>query len=402
MKNNERKQSRSTKLTHMGLAVCDEQHTQSPVSVPVIRTSTVRFETVGRLHEFEQNKAKGQRTSVYGRYGLETRDVLEDLFCELEHGKRCFLASSGLNAISTALLSLVKSGDHIVFADGVYGPVRIFAKNMLTKLGVSYDFVNMENPDTLKQYIKPNTVGVYVEVPSSLFLRMNDLPAIAKIAHEKGLWVMADNSWGSGVAYRPLDLGADVSVIAGTKYANGHSDALVGAIVVNDNESLIKQIGAGHYALGTTISPDDAWLTTRGIRTIELRMKQQAAHAMTVIHALEKEPLVKRIYHPAYSQDPHHEYWKRDATGSNGLMSIALDLSDNQMEVFVNALSLFGIGYSWGGYECLIQWVDKDSAKVHACFEDDGCQIARLHIGLEDPEDVIADIQQALDKAKSV
>lgn len=392
---------RSTRLAHLGMAVCDEQTILAPVSMPVVRTSTVVFNTVEALHEAEAQKARGERATVYGRYGLCTRNALEDVFCELEGGERCFLAPSGLSAITTAILSLVKHGDHLICSDGVYGPVRIFAQRILHKMGVEVDFVDLTKPEVLLQHIKPNTVGLYLEAPSSLFLRMLDLPALSKLAHEHNLWVMADNCWGSGVAYRPLDLGADISVLAGTKYVNGHSDLLIGAIVLKD-ETHVQAMNTGHYALGVSVSADDAWLTTRGARTIELRMKQQAQNALEVIAALEQMPEVLTIYHPAYEKDPDHALWKRDATGSNGLMTIELALTPEQMCVFTNSLELFSIGFSWGGYECLIQWVETEAAKNHAFWQDRGQQVARLHIGLESPQDVIADLKQALQKALSV
>lgn len=390
-----------TRLQHLGTAPCDAQHPVAPVGLPAIRTSTVRFNTVEDLEETYKRKSRGERLVTYGRMGMETHAALEDIFCALEGGQRAFLASSGLGAISMALLSLLSAGDHLLVADCVYGPVYHLNNTVLKRMGIDATFTSAKDVQALEQHVKPNTKILYVEAPGSLLMQMLDMPALAAFARRHGLILVTDNTWGSGYAYQPLALGADVSIVAGTKYVAGHSDLMLGAVIANDPE-LIKTIDTNQYAMGFSISADDAWLAIRGVRTLPVRMQQHARNALAICQWLAQQPAVQQIFHPAWPQDAGHHLWKRDCTGSNGLLSVALTLSAEQMRTFVNALTLFGIGYSWGGYESLVQWVDTGALRSHAYFDDHAngdVQVARLHIGLESVDDLIADLQQAMRKA---
>lgn len=388
-----------TKLTHLGTAVCDKDHPRVPVAVPSVRTSTVRFNSIADLQETYRRHAAGERIVGYGRMGMDTHEALEQIMCELEGGTRAFLAPSGLNAIAMALLSLLSAGDHILIADCVYGPVRQMADTVLKRMNIHSTYCSMSNVSTIEEYIQPNTKLIYIESPGSLLFEMLDIPAIATIAKKHNLLLVSDNTWGSGLAYCPLALGADVSIVAMTKYVGGHSDLLMGAVVAKEAE-VIKIINENQYALGFSVSADDAWLAIRGVRTLDVRMKRHAENALKFCTFLDKQPEVLQIYHPAFVKDPNHTLWERDAFGSNGMLSVALNLTKEQTGVLVDSLKLFSIGFSWGGYESLVDMVDTDFLKKHAYWNNSYPSLIRMHIGLECVEDLIADYQQALEKVR--
>src|SRR5690606_11595738 len=234
--------------------------------------------------------------------------------------------------------------------------------------------------------------------PGSLLFEMLDIPALAEFARQHDLILVTDNTWGSGYIYRPLDLGADISVVAGTKYVGGHSDLMLGAVMAKD-PALISRINDTHYAMGYSISADDAWLAIRGARTLPIRMRQTAENALEVCQFLAGRPEVVRIFHPAWHEDPGHALWQRDCTGSNGMLSVELKLDNAAARRFVDGLNLFGIGFSWGGFESLVQLVDHAALRSHGYWQPTDNAIVRLHIGLESPQDLIADLTQALEQA---
>ncbi|MDN5842020.1 MAG: PLP-dependent aspartate aminotransferase family protein [Alcaligenaceae bacterium] len=390
-----------TLLQHTGAAQLDPETESGPVAMPSMRTSTVRFANLAALDRAQRAKMTGERGVTYGRVGLQTHEAFEQMLCELEGGERAFLAPSGLAAISVVLLALLNSGDHVLAADSVYGPVRYLDKTILGRMGVPVTY-SRATPDALQAALLPETRVLYLESPGSLLMEMLDLPALTAWAHERGLVVVADNTWGSGYVYRPLELGADVSVIAATKYLGGHSDLMMGGAVARDSD-LCRRIGETHYALGYTVSADDVWLGLRGARTLGIRMRQCAANAMRICEFLSGRPEVLQIFHPAWPDDPGHALWQRDCTGSNGLMSVALDMDGARTRRLVDALTLFGIGYSWGGYESLVTVGDTGALAAHSYWARLGDErlrddsVIRLHIGLEDPRDLIADLTQAFE-----
>ncbi|HEU0230259.1 MAG TPA: cystathionine beta-lyase [Burkholderiaceae bacterium] len=388
-----------TLLQHTGTAEFDPKTGTAPVSIPSMRTSTVRFADLDALARAQAAKARGERVVTYGRVGMDTHAALEKVFCHLEGGQRCFLAPSGMAAITVALMSLLNTGDHVIVADCVYGPVRNLDKTVFTRMGIDVTYASAD-PKTLAGLVRDNTRVVYVESPGSLLFEMLDLPALAAFTRERGLILATDNTWGSGYIYQPLALGADVSIIAGTKYVGGHSDLMLGAVVVND-AGLARRINDTHYAMGYSISADDAWLALRGARTLPVRMREHAQQALRVCEFLAARPEVTRIYHPAWPADAGHALWRRDCTGSNGMLSVELKLDDAAAHRFVNALRLFGIGFSWGGFESLVQLVDKAAVAGHSYWKDQGKDqaLVRLHVGLEAVDDLIADLAQALDHA---
>lgn len=393
-----------TLLQHSGLAGFDPDTQSGPVAMPSMRTSTVRFANMDALDRAQAAKGRGERVATYGRVGLQTHAAFEQVLCELEGGTRAFLAPSGMAAISLAMLALLNTGEHVLIADSVYGPVRYLDKTVFSRMGVEASYCRA-TPEALEAAVRPNTRVLYIESPGSLLMEMLDVPALVQWAQGHGLVVMADNTWGSGYIYRPLELGVDVSVIAATKYLGGHSDLMMGAVVARD-VGLNRCLGENHYALGYTVSADDVWLALRGVRTLGIRMRQSAVHALEICEFLAQRPEVLRIFHPAWHEDMGYALWQRDCTGSNGLLSVALDMEASQVRRLVDALNLFGIGYSWGGYESLVSVVEPAALAAHSYWarQDDARlradSVIRLHIGLEDTRDLIADLTQAFESAR--
>src|SRR5690606_14853761 len=357
------------------------------------------FRDLDALAAAHAARARGERRVTYGRMGMDTHAALEDVFCQLEGGQRAFLASSGLGAITLAMMALLNAGDHVLIADCAYGPVRTLDSTVLSRFGVQASYCR-GTVEAFEAQRRPETRMLYVESPGSLLFEMLDLPALAEYARQHDMVMVVDNTWGSGYIYQPLALGADVSVVAGTKYVGGHSDLMLGAVVVKD-AALARRIGDTHYALGMSVSADDAWLALRGVRTLPIRMKECARHALAVCKFLASRPETVRIYHPAWPGDPGHALWQRDCSGSNGMLSVGLNLDMAAARRFVDALQLFGIGYSWGGFESLVQLVEPSHLKHHGYWPNDGHPVVRLHIGLESPDDLIADLTQALEAAKA-
>ncbi|MFW7340605.1 cystathionine beta-lyase [Pollutimonas sp. H1-120] len=388
-----------TLLQHTGIAQFDPSTGSAPVALPSMRTSTVRFQNLDVLDRAQAGKAKGERSVTYGRVGMDTHAALEEVFCELEGAERAFLASSGMGAITLALLGVLNAGDHVLIADCAYGPVRYLDKTVLTRMNIGVSYCRAIVSE-LEAQRRPNTRVLYIESPGSLLFEMLDIPALADYARKHNLILIADNTWGSGYVYRPLDLGADISVVAGTKYVGGHSDLMLGAVMAKD-PAIVKRINDTHYAMGYSVSADDAWLAIRGARTLPIRMRQSAENALKVCDFLAGRSEVARIYHPALPSDPGHAIWQRDCTGSNGMLSVELKLNPSAARRFVDSLTLFGIGFSWGGFESLVQLVDHGALQPHGYWQRSDNAIVRLHIGLESPDDLTADIAQALDKARA-
>lgn len=382
-----------TALQHIGQAEFDEHTGAAPVAMPAMRSSTVRFRSLAHLEQAFEDLKKGGRAVVYGRGGLDTHRALEDVFCELENGVYSALVPSGMAAISLGVLSFVQQGDHILVSDSAYAPVRSLDSGLLQRMGIEVSYCE-PTVEGFKAALRPNTKVLYLESPGSLLMQMLDLPALTDFAREHGLISVADNTWGSGLQYQPLNLGADVSVIAATKYISGHSDFLMGAVVTN-REDLVPALRTCHYALGYSVSADDVWLALRGVRTMPIRMRESAASALKVCEALSTWAEVEQIYFPAWPQDPGHQLWLRDATGSNGILSFSLNTDPARAARFVDQLQLFAIGFSWGGFESLVQLVDSQTLSQHSYWQNQQRPLIRLHIGLEHVDDLIADLEQA-------
>jgi cystathionine beta-lyase len=385
-----------TLLQHTATAPFNPQTGSAPVNIPSMRASTVRFQNLAALDAIHSRKAAGERVASYGRMGLDTHAALEQMFCELEGGTHAYLASSGMGGITMVMLSLLSAGDHVLIADSVYGPVHELQHAVLERMNIQVTYFPADAD--LAALVQPNTRMMYIESPGSLLLQMLDIPALAAFARSHNLILACDNTWGSGYIYQPLKLGAHVSIVSGTKYVGGHSDLMLGAVVTNDAD-IAQRLNRTQYALGYSVSADDVWLALRGVRTLPIRMAQHGKNALQVCEFLSQRPEVVRIFHPAWPEDAGHALWQRDCTGSNGMVAIELKLNIPASRRFVDALRLFGIGYSWGGFESLVQWVTPGELARHQYWTGGEHALVRLHIGLENPADLIADLTQALEQA---
>jgi cystathionine beta-lyase len=384
-----------TQLLHTGIPAFRDR--TAPVNTPVVRTSTVSFESTAAYEDIGRRNAAGEKVATYGREGMDTHRALEDAIGLLEEGRHTFLTPSGLAGISLTFLALLSQGDHVLVADSVYAPVRRLHRNVLQRMGIDLTYFSASKDD-LEALIQPNTKMMYVESPGSLLYEVLDMPRIAEIAHRHALIVATDNTWGSGYLYRPLTLGADVSIVASTKYISGHSDVMQGAVVVNDM-ALAKKLHRANESIGFSVSADDAYLALRGVRTMPLRLAQHQRNALEVAQFLEQHADVRRVFHPALPSDPGHALWKRDFTGGNGLVSFEFARPDvAAANAFIDALQYFDIGASWGGYESLIQIIPPQRLAEQSCWTGSNPAV-RLHVGLEAAQDLIDDLRQAFEIA---
>lgn len=377
-----------TRLAHAGRNASDFYGFINP---PVVHASTVLFPDV-------ETMASGNQKYTYGRRGTPTTDALEDAITELEGAAGTKLATSGLNAVATACLSCLKSGDHILIADTTYQPTRHFADTVLKNNGVETTYYDPALGADIKSLFQENTTAVFTEAPGSLTFEMQDIRAIASAAKTIEATVLMDNTWASPIYCRPLDLGVDLSIQAGTKYIVGHSDAMMGTIAAS--EKAWPGLLAYHGAIGLHIAPDDVYLALRGLRTISVRMERHMKNTLEVINWLQTRVEVAKIRYPALESDPGYEIWKRDFSGACGLFAFDFKAgtTQEQSNTFFNTLQIFGLGYCWGGYESLAIPVKLKGIRTATAFDEDR-KSARLHIGLEDPEDLIKDLEQAFQKA---
>ena len=383
-----------TRLAHVGSPTFNPETRTAPVNTPVVRTSTVRFQDMNAYDEVCSRHAAGERIASYGRQGLDTHRALEDAISELEQGRHTQLLPSGLSAISYTLLALLSPGDHVLVSDSVYSPVRRIQVALLDRLGIQFSYFPVSEP--IGRHVRPTTRLIYAESPSSLLFEVLDLPALSAQARQLGIPLAVDNTWGAGHFYKPLTLGADISIQAGTKYISGHSDLMLGSITTVD-DVLARRLAHTNDALGLTISADDAYLALRGVRTLPVRLAQHHLNALQVARHLDERAGIARVFYPALESDPGHALWKRDFSGANGLLSFSFDRAEiPAARAFIDALQLFGIGASWGGFESLVTLIDPQRLAEHSYWQNGDRPAIRLHIGLEHPDDLIEDIEQAL------
>ena len=368
------------------------------VNLPVVRASTVTFASMAEMESVQARFDADEVVPTYGIVNMPLRAAFEELMVEIEGGHRAVTLPSGLAAVAVALMACLKAGDHLLVTDSVYGPTRRFCQRMLARFGVETTFYDPLVGAGIAALMKPNTRAVYLESPGSLTFEVQDFPAIAKAARERGAAVLHDNTWATGVFFRSFDHGADLVIQAATKYPAGHSDLLIGAVVAN--EAWWPRLRDASRDFGQTASPDDLFLAIRGIRTFETRLKQHEASGNQVAQWLSTHPAVKRVLHPALPGDPGHPLWKRDFLGSAGLIGVELaPCSREQLAAFIEGLECFALGFSWGGYESLIVPANLRGARSVRPWE--GGPLVRLQIGLEDPSDLCADLAQGLDQMKS-
>ena len=357
------------------------------VNPPVERASTILFD---RAAELETHRAR-LGSYHYGLQGTATHWALSEALTALEPGAAgTALYSSGLAAITTALLAMLEPGDDLLVTDSVYGPTRHFCDSFLKRYGVVTRYYDPLIGAGIEQLISDATRVILLESPGSMTMEVQDVPAICAVAKERGIVTLIDNTWATPLLFPALAAGVDVSILAATKYVGGHADLLLGTVTATAEH--FDRLQRMSWDLGHAVSADDAFLASRGLRTMAVRLKQHEESALEIARWLKEQPRVGRVLHPALPDCPGHGIWKRDFTGSSGLFSFELeDSSATERETFVESLELFGIGFSWGGYESLAIPVDPRRAVSEAPAPN----LIRLHVGLEDPADLIADLSRA-------
>jgi cystathionine beta-lyase len=382
----------STRLAQRGRKAKSQPGT---VNLPVQRASTVTFASLAEMEAAQKRFEADEVSPTYGIVNMPLRAAFEELMVELEGGHRAVTMASGLAAVAVAIMATVKAGDHMLITDSVYGPTRRFSDRLLKRFGVETTYYDPTIGAGIAELMKPNTRMVYLESPGSLTFEVQDFPAIAKVARERGAAVIHDNTWATGAFFRSFDHGADLVVQAATKYPAGHSDVLIGAVVAN--QEWWPRLRDASRDLGQTASPDDVYLAIRGMRTLEVRLRRQEQSALEVARWLDERPEVQRVLHPALSHDPGHALWKRDFLGSSGLFGVELQpCSRPQLAAFLDGLEYFSMGYSWGGYESLVVPANLRGARSAKPWT--GGPLIRLNIGLEDPQDLIADLARGLER----
>ena len=384
-----------TRLAQRGRAARSDPGT---VNLPVARASTVTFDSVADMHAVQRRFDADEPVPTYGMLNMPLRVAFEELMVELEGGHRAATLGSGLAANAVAIMACVGAGDHMLVTDSVYAPVRRFCTRTMARYGVETTFYDPRVGGGIAAHIKPNTKLVYVESPGSHTFEMQDIPAIAKAAHARGAAVIHDNAWATGVFYRSFDHGADIVVQPGTKYPAGHSDVIIGSVVAN--EAYWPRVRDVSRDFGQMASPDDIFLAMRGMRTLEVRLRQHEKSALHVAKWLQEQQGVARVLYPALEDDPGHAIWKRDYLGASGLFGVELEACDDgRFAAFIDRLELFALGYSWGGFESLV--VPQNIEKARSVQPWKGGPLIRLHIGLEDPHDLCADLARGLERLRS-
>lgn len=358
------------------------------VNVPVERASTLLFESVAEL----EGSRPALGTYRYGLQGTATQWALAEALTKLEPGAAgTALYCSGLAAITMPLLAVLRPGDELLAPDSVYGPTRKFCETFLKRYGVETRYYDPLIGEGISGLIAATTRAILLESPGSQTMEVQDVAGICKVARGHGIVTLLDNTWATPLLFPAIAAGVDITILAATKYVGGHADVMLGtATATEEHYKRLQEIG---WDLGQSVSPDDAWLGSRGLRTMAVRLKQHEEGALKVAHWLKSRPEIGRVLHPALPECPGHEFWKRDFKGSSGLFSFELKGADNaERAAFVDRLELFGIGYSWGGFESLALPVDP----YRTVTRPPAGNLVRLHIGLEDPLDLIEDLEASL------
>lgn len=371
----------ATKVVHSGRKPHDCYGFVNP---PVYRGSTVLFPTVEKLWKRDQE-------FTYGRSSTPTVKALEEAIAEVEGGVATALAASGYQAVSMAIFAFVESGDHILVADSVYQPTRKFCDHLLSKLGVETTYYDPLVGEKIEALLRPNTRIIFTESPGSQTFEVQDIPAIARVAKKRDLWLLLDNTWASPLYFKPFEHGVDVSIQAATKYIVGHADAMLGA--VTSNARAARHIARAKELLGICPGSEETYLGMRGLRTLATRLAQHQRSALDMARWLEGRPEVARVLHPGLPSHPQHDLWKRDFVGASGLFSVILKpVEKTALAAMLDGLKLFGMGFSWGGYESLVIPFDPTGYRSATRWEAEGPAL-RFHIGLEDIDDLKADLE---------
>ena len=376
-------------------------HNQS-VNPPVVRASTIIFKNLQDIKKAENKYSKDPRSGNfnYGRQGTSTTYALQKILQEMEQCYKVYLTPTGFGAVFLAILSLVEPGDEILVTDSVYSPTRLLTQDYLKKFKVKSIFYDPKNFNDIKNKISNKTKLIFVENPGSNTFEFQDLKKIISLAKKRKIYTAIDNTWGTPYLIQPIKLGFDMSIVSATKYYSGHSDVMGGTLAVN--KKVFKLVESTNRVTGQRLSPDDAYLILRGIRTLDVRMDKHHSNALKVAKFLAKQKKVAKVFYPLKKNSQSYKLWKKYYTGASGLMGLRIK-SKNKPSVksFVNSLKLFGYGYSWGGFESLALYQNQRQlgARSYTNLNKDE-HIIRLHIGLEDPSDIINDLKQALKKIK--
>jgi cystathionine beta-lyase len=378
-----------TRLIHLGR---DGEQSQGFVNIPPFRGSTVLYPDAGTL------KSRKQRYT-YGTHGTPTTDALAAAWTDISGAAGTELIPSGLAAIAVALMTAVSAGDHLLVTDSAYGPARAFANGILKRMGVETTFYDPRIGAGIEALFRANTKAVLTESPGSQSFEIQDVPAIAEVAHAHGAVVLMDNTWATPLFFSPHVHGVDMAIEAGTKYLSGHSDLLIG--LVSANAEWLPRLEQTSAQMAIPPGPEDAYLALRGLRTMELRLKEAERQGLAMARWLAERSEVLRVLHPALPDDPGHAIWKRDFSGSSGLFSVILKpASEAAVAAFLDGLELFGLGYSWGGYESLVIPFDCASYRTATTWAPGGPAL-RFSIGLEDIEDLKADLDRGFARMRA-
>lgn len=383
----------NTRLSHIGNSPADYHGFVNP---PVVHASTVLFPNAKTM------ETRGQKYS-YGTRGTPTTDALCEAIDALEGSAGTILVPSGLAAVTVPFLAFLSAGDHALIVDSVYFPTRHFCDTMLKRLGVTVEYYDPMIGAGIESLIKPNTRLVHTEAPGSNTFEMQDIRAISTVAHRHGCVVTMDNTWATPLYFKPLDHGVDISIHAATKYPSGHSDILMGTVSANAKHW--EQLHEANIALGICGAPDDSYQILRGLRTMGVRLERHQESTLNIARWLEERDDVARVLHPALPSFPGHDLWKRDFTGSSGIFSFVLKVDSPEQfkpkaHAFLDALSIFGLGWSWGGYESLAVHVGLSDRRI--CKAPTEGPVIRLQIGLEDVADLRRDIEAGFAAANSL
>jgi cystathionine beta-lyase len=364
----------------------EPERQEGVVNPPVYHASTILFPSLAALEA-----ARPDRGIYYGRYGTPTTRALEEAVARLEGGYRSIALGSGKTAITATLLALLESGDHLLVTDSVYAPTRHFCSATLSRFGIETTYYDPLIGADIEGLIRPNTKVVFTESPGSLTFEVQDIPAIARAAHAKGCLVIMDNTWASPLYFKPFQHGVDISIQAATKYIGGHSDLMMG--IVTCTEAVFERVRRGAMEVATAAAPDDCHLALRGLRTLAARLERHQRSAFEVATWLQGRPEVARVLHPALPDDPGHDLWRRDFLGASGLFGFVLrPCPKAALAAMLDGLELHGMGYSWGGYESLLIPTHPDTCRTATPWRAEGVPM-RIHVGLEDTADLIADLE---------
>ena len=387
-----------TKSVKTLLKTLAKDHNSRSVNPPIVRASTILFKTMQELRKHQQDIAKGKNVPHwdYGRQGTQTTIHLQNLLKELEQSHHVFLTQTGFAAVALSIMSICRPGDEIVISDCVYRPTQKITSEFLKEFNIKTIWYNPNNFEDLKNKITKKTKLIYVENPGSNTFEMQDLGKIVSLAKSKNIFTAIDNTWATAYFFKPIKLGFDISITSATKYYSGHSDVMGGTVAVS--KKVYKKVWWCNHLSGHRLSPDDAYLIIRGLRTLDIRLDKHQESTKKVINFLKTQKKISKILYPYKTSSKEFKLWKKYYSGASGLLSVIIKSNNkNSVYKFVNSLELFGIGYSWGGFESLVVYTDPIELGNRRYFKfEKNEHLVRLHIGLEDPEDLIDDLRSSL------